>query len=183
MASLGVLPLERFYPRHDRLELVMELDLHPGRAMARENATAFENMKVNLLANRLVPEKVPLVLQYNKQDLEQLLSREELEGVLNPWERKAFPAVAARDAMRRLGIADAKLEAAAERLRRHGATVSTALLESSDVSHAILDAGDEFDADLIVLGHKGKGAIERFLMGSVTPRIAHHACISVLAVR
>ena len=26
-------------------------------------------MKVNLLANRLVPEKVPLVLQYNKQDL------------------------------------------------------------------------------------------------------------------
>ncbi len=37
--------------------------------MERENATAFENMKVNLLANRLVPEKVPLVLQYNKRDL------------------------------------------------------------------------------------------------------------------
>ena len=35
---------------------------------------AFENMKVNLLANRLVPEKVPLVLQYNKQDLPDLQS-------------------------------------------------------------------------------------------------------------
>jgi signal recognition particle receptor subunit beta len=66
------------------------------KAMARENVTAFENMKVNLLANRLVPEKVPLVLQYNKQDLEPLQPREELERSLNFWGRKAFPAVAAR---------------------------------------------------------------------------------------
>jgi hypothetical protein len=53
-------------------------------------------MKVNLLANRLVPEKVPLVLQYNKQDLEALLPRSELDRTLNFWGRKAFPAVAAR---------------------------------------------------------------------------------------
>ena len=66
------------------------------KAMARENQTAFENMKVNLLANRLVPEKVPLVLQYNKQDLEGLLPRAELDRTLNFWGRKAFPAVAAR---------------------------------------------------------------------------------------
>jgi len=64
--------------------------------LARENHTAFENMKVNLLANRLVPEKVPLVLQYNKQDLPDLTPRSELDRVLNPWRRKAFPAVAAR---------------------------------------------------------------------------------------
>jgi hypothetical protein len=66
------------------------------KAMARENLTALENMKVNLLANRLVPEKVPLVLQYNKQDLDSLIPREELERSLNFWGRKAFPAVAAR---------------------------------------------------------------------------------------
>jgi signal recognition particle receptor subunit beta len=65
------------------------------RSMARENVSALENMKVNLLANRLVPEKVPLVLQYNKQDLEPLIPRAELEA-LNPWGRKAFPAVASR---------------------------------------------------------------------------------------
>ena len=64
--------------------------------MAKENLAAFENMKVNLLANRLVPEKVPLVFQYNKQDLASLLPREELDRSLNPWGRKAFPAVAAR---------------------------------------------------------------------------------------
>jgi signal recognition particle receptor subunit beta len=66
------------------------------RSMLKENASAFENMKVNLLANRLVPEKVPLVLQYNKQDLPDALSRAELERALNPWGRKAVPAVAAR---------------------------------------------------------------------------------------
>jgi hypothetical protein len=65
------------------------------RAMAKDNQTAFENMKVNLLANRLVPEKVPLVLQYNKQDLPDLGSTDELNRVLNAWRRPAFPAVAA----------------------------------------------------------------------------------------
>jgi signal recognition particle receptor subunit beta len=66
------------------------------KAMARENLTAFENMKVNLLANRLVPEKVPLVIQYNKQDLDALIPRPEMDRTLNLWGRKAFPAVAAR---------------------------------------------------------------------------------------
>ncbi|MCG6921267.1 MAG: hypothetical protein LJF15_09330 [Acidobacteria bacterium] len=66
------------------------------KAMGRDNTTAFENMKVNLLANRLVPEKVPLVLQYNKQDLENLLPLPELDEALNPWDRKSFPAIASR---------------------------------------------------------------------------------------
>ena len=64
------------------------------KPLARENQTAFENMKVNLLANRLVPEKVPLVLQCNKRDLDQLIPLAELDTTLNPWGRKTFPAVA-----------------------------------------------------------------------------------------
>jgi signal recognition particle receptor subunit beta len=67
-----------------------------NRQMAKENLAAFENMKVNLLANRLVPEKVPLVFQYNKQDLATLIPRQELDQSLNLWSRKVFPAVAAR---------------------------------------------------------------------------------------
>jgi hypothetical protein len=66
------------------------------RSVARDNVAALENMKVNLLANRLVPEKVPLVVQYNKRDLPDLLRREELDQAVNPWGRKAFTAVAAR---------------------------------------------------------------------------------------
>jgi signal recognition particle receptor subunit beta len=65
------------------------------RSALKEDQASLENMKVNLLANRLVPEKVPLVLQYNKQDLPDLLPRDELDKALNPWGRSAYPTVAA----------------------------------------------------------------------------------------
>jgi signal recognition particle receptor subunit beta len=64
------------------------------KSMAKENIAAFENMKVNLLANRLVPEKVPLVLQYNKRDMPDCDTEAELNRQLNAWGRKAFMAVA-----------------------------------------------------------------------------------------
>jgi signal recognition particle receptor subunit beta len=66
------------------------------RSLAKENQAAFENMKVNLLANRLVPEKVPLVFQYNKQDLPDVMSAAELSKSINPWGRPAIGAVAAQ---------------------------------------------------------------------------------------
>jgi mutual gliding-motility protein MglA len=66
------------------------------RNQLKENMSAFENMKVNLLANRLVPEKVPLVLQYNKQDLPEIMTAAELNKTLNPWGRPALAAVAAQ---------------------------------------------------------------------------------------
>ena len=61
--------------------------------------------------------------------------------------------------------------------------VSTRLLESSDVTQAIVDAGSELDADLLVLGYKGKGAMEKLLSGSITSGIVHHVPCSILAVR
>jgi signal recognition particle receptor subunit beta len=64
------------------------------RAFLKENVAALENMKVNLLANRLVPEKIPLVFQYNKQDLPDLLPLPELDTALNAWGRPTFAAVA-----------------------------------------------------------------------------------------
>jgi signal recognition particle receptor subunit beta len=66
------------------------------RSALKENVSAFENMKVNLLANRLVPEKIPLVLQYNKQDLPDLMSAAELNKALNPWQRPSFAAAATK---------------------------------------------------------------------------------------
>jgi nucleotide-binding universal stress UspA family protein len=38
-------------------------------------------------------------------------------------------------------------------------------------------------ADLIVMGAKGLGAIDRFLLGSVSTRVVQHANCSVLVVR
>ena len=65
------------------------------KSMAKENIAAFENMKVNLLANRLVPEKVPLVLQYNKRDMPDCDTEAELNRQLNAWGRKAYLGIAA----------------------------------------------------------------------------------------
>jgi signal recognition particle receptor subunit beta len=64
------------------------------KSLLKENQAAFENMKVNLLANRLVPEKMSLVLQYNKRDLPDILTEDELSRALNPWGRPVFTAVA-----------------------------------------------------------------------------------------
>jgi signal recognition particle receptor subunit beta len=64
--------------------------------MFKENLQAFENMKVNLLANRLVPEKVPFVVQYNKRDMDDVIPVDELEQELNPEKFPSFPAVAVK---------------------------------------------------------------------------------------
>jgi signal recognition particle receptor subunit beta len=68
------------------------------KASFKENLAAFENMKVNLLANRLVPEKIPLVFQYNKQDLPDLQGEADMNRSLNHWGRTVYRAVAARGA-------------------------------------------------------------------------------------
>ncbi|MEN8762288.1 MAG: universal stress protein [Thiogranum sp.] len=104
---------------------------------------------------------LPLVKMY-RQDIRQRLSW--------LWQEKKKQALAA-------------LEGVKKAIGRTTAHVETQLRESPNVSDEILQVATELDSDLIVLGHKGKGAIEKFLLGSVTIRIAHHAPCSVLAVR
>lgn len=47
---------------------------------------------------------------------------------------------------------------------------------------AILDLADEVDADLIVIGTRGLGRVERFVRGSVSARVANHARTSLMMV-
>lgn len=47
-----------------------------------ENRAAWENLKTNLKANGLDPSSMPIVLQYNKQDLEGKLPLQEIEASL-----------------------------------------------------------------------------------------------------
>jgi nucleotide-binding universal stress UspA family protein len=79
--------------------------------------------------------------------------------------------------------AEAALDATAERLKPAIPNVSTQLVESGNVSGAILDKAKEMDADLIIMGHKGTSAIDRFMLGSVSNRVVHHAPCSVWIVR
>jgi nucleotide-binding universal stress UspA family protein len=47
----------------------------------------------------------------------------------------------------------------------------------------IIAAAEERDADLIVVGHRGRSAISRFIEGSVSDRVVRHATCDVLVVR
>src|SRR4030065_1095541 len=53
------------------------------REMREQNIESFENMRDNLIANNINPDEFPLVLQYNKRDLKNLLTVDELNTDLN----------------------------------------------------------------------------------------------------
>ena len=140
------------------LRLLLSYDDSPSARKAVEFCASLpmdEQAKVTALT------VLPLVKMY-RQDIRQRLSW--------LWLEKKKQALAA-------------LERVKEEIGLTTQHVETQLRESPDVSDEILQAATELDSDLIVLGHKGKGAIKKFLLGSVTTRIAHHAPCSVLAVR
>jgi signal recognition particle receptor subunit beta len=51
--------------------------------MREQNADSFQNMRENLYSNNIDPDEIPVVLQYNKRDLTNILSVEELNTDLN----------------------------------------------------------------------------------------------------
>ncbi len=55
--------------------------------------------------------------------------------------------------------------------------------EVGDPAATIVDIAAEEGFDLVVIGHKGHSAIERFLLGSVTTKVLHHAPCNVLLVK
>lgn len=59
-----------------------------------ENINSYKNMMQNLKEYKLIPENVPIVLQYNKRDLPDILSFEELENDLNTAGFPSYEAVA-----------------------------------------------------------------------------------------
>ena len=62
--------------------------------MEQANLESFENLKKNLIFHNQKIEAIPLVFQYNKRDLKNILSLEKLNGGLNPLHRPYFEAVA-----------------------------------------------------------------------------------------
>jgi len=53
------------------------------QAMREQNIESLENMRENLSANNINPDEIPVVLQYNKRDLGNILSVDELNVDLN----------------------------------------------------------------------------------------------------
>jgi mutual gliding-motility protein MglA len=59
-----------------------------------ENMESFRNLQVNLLEQGLDPRTTPLVLQYNKRDLPDVMPLEEMDDMLNYRELPRFEACA-----------------------------------------------------------------------------------------
>ncbi|HEY7582376.1 MAG TPA: universal stress protein [Acidimicrobiia bacterium] len=54
--------------------------------------------------------------------------------------------------------------------------------ELGDPTSVILAACDRESADLLVVGRRGAGLVERMVMGSVADRLAHHSPVPILIV-
>jgi nucleotide-binding universal stress UspA family protein len=74
------------------------------------------------------------------------------------------------------------VEGAATSLQQEGVAVTTAV-EIGAPAQEILTAAEELDADLIVLGSRGLGDVEGFLLGSVARNVVKHAGRPVLLAR
>jgi nucleotide-binding universal stress UspA family protein len=77
---------------------------------------------------------------------------------------------------------DRELAAAEAALAERGVLVSL-VPRDGDPATAILDAAEEEDVELIALGTRGLSTAERWLMGSVSDKVLHHAHCSVLVAR
>jgi signal recognition particle receptor subunit beta len=65
-------------------------------ARAEANVESLENLETNLSVNGYTLEEVPMVLQYNKRDLPEISTVEELDAMLGPGGRVRFEAIAAK---------------------------------------------------------------------------------------
>lgn len=74
------------------------------------------------------------------------------------------------------------VETAAGKLKGAGLAVSTVMKED-DARQSLLSEAEAWEADCIFVGAKGLGAIERFMLGSVSSFIATHAQCSVEVIR
>ena len=79
-------------------------------------------------------------------------------------------------------VAEGVLARAARELEAEGLEVDTHAREG-DPAHVIIEAAEELGAELIVVGSRGLTGLERFLMGSVSSKLAQHAPTSLMVVR
>jgi nucleotide-binding universal stress UspA family protein len=70
----------------------------------------------------------------------------------------------------------------ADSLQRPGVAVETAVAHGP-AAHAVAELASARDVDLVVVGHRGRGAVARMLLGSVADRLVQISSKPVLVVR
>ncbi|HYJ79477.1 MAG TPA: GTPase domain-containing protein [Longimicrobiaceae bacterium] len=94
------------------------------RAQAGDNVESFRNLQVNLLEQGVDPRTIPIVLQYNKRDLPDVMAVEEMDDLLNyrdlpRYEARALAGAGVFDTLR--GISEQVLRRLSQRFGRDGA--------------------------------------------------------------
>jgi nucleotide-binding universal stress UspA family protein len=80
------------------------------------------------------------------------------------------------------GVAIGVLKRAEHGVLDKGVELETYAREG-DPAEVIIELANEQQADLIVVGSRGLTGIKRFLLGSVSNKVSHHAPCSVMIVR
>ena len=83
------------------------------------------------------------------------------------------------------GANEAEARAQAGRKIAHDAGATDVVIQAvaGEAAERMLDAVDDFGADLIVVGSVGLTGAARFVLGSVASSVAHHAPCDVLVVQ
>ena len=90
--------------------------------------------------------------------------------------------LAARESLaKKLHVEHRQIQAYADRLRNAG-VATTALLVHGVTVKAILQEASDVDADMIVVGSHGKGAMYQLLLGSVSKGVLHKSSLPVLVI-
>ena len=82
---------------------------------------------------------------------------------------------------RRKSAGQSVLDDALQKLDKSGLKVRTELLEGPEAD-SILKTAESSQADLIVMGTRGFGAVKGLLLGSVSRKVIHYAACPVMVV-
>jgi nucleotide-binding universal stress UspA family protein len=75
------------------------------------------------------------------------------------------------------------MEELKKQFSEEGAKVTCVVGETTHVGHGIVDFAERNHSALVVVGDKGRSAIARFFLGSISRYVLHHAMCSVLVVK
>ncbi len=147
-----------------------ESDQQPLRFLVACDGSSATNESIETLAQLPLSESAEVML-LSVHSLVTTFRADILQKMSAEWRREAELARAALD------VAATQLDAAGIR------NVSTRVEEASDVASEILQVAGHWNADIVMAGSNGKGAVDRFLLGSVSRRLIRHADGSVWIVR
>lgn len=101
-------------------------------------------------------------------------------SVIDPSSHVTDPTIRRMD--QRRAARETAAQALVVRGRRAGVNVSFLVWEG-DPGPAIVDAAASEEADLVVVGTRGRNRVERMVLGSVSDHVVRHATCPVLIVR